>query len=1003
MKKFFKNFYFLFILMFIVLLSGCQNKVDGFEFDDYVIDNSSSTEQEELNKDEGIVIDGILEEDVWEIASSNAYTITHKSYPDVSVTSMCYLGDEGVYFGVVVNDTHIYYNEERIPTRNSSVEIQVKGFGGLDTRAYLMIVAPTGNGCEVQLDEATRRLNMSATGQMQWLYSPVKWEGAAYIKGNINTSTNEGYVVETFISWEQLGVTNHNYVRTYVAMNHVEGASTDAGRSWSGEDGVTRPNTWRIATNNGLVEYEDIVHELVGADSYMTIDGDLNETEWDAIEPAEFTFTTKYGAQGELAMKSYMTDAGAYFGFVVKDDDIYYSSSRVIGLNSGLEILFAPPGTQEIDRNCLQLRITANNVVAGYTGNSTSSYPWVINPFDMLSATTIQGNLNTSGNEGYTIELFIPWTSFGTNEKLDGVLVCPNIVHAENASDTSKVSPWDYCSITNAKIDKQHNPSETFIYMNETGALLKQMDLPSLFLTDDMLNGDYYELTFDVPAAYATYSDKANAKSQLVVPKFVTPENVKIIDNGDKTFTARVHKNYINDFVEGVDYVATCGGFEYSAKVYYSEVCVDGVINDSGYSDSTYIMKTYNSAENKVAQKISTALGAKGLFVGYEVVDSIVKTNTHVETFFTIGDEVGIGKTFQIRSYPFSKSTRTYAYQKPDNSGWAWFELIGDSKLNVIMITKPTDKGYNVELFIPYEEFGLEEKPEYINIMSGTSFYKTPTASGTSLYVKENGINNYETWDISLYNKYDENGYVSPATKAPIVEYKFDNGTIVNTGTQTTVNGRATTNDIDSLITDIANSNLTFADGEFGDINGALVLNNENIGGNHFTISNIEGIGTGDFTIAVKIKITQATSATNYSNYLFGIGDGKDVDVPYFNLSYTDNKGSTQIRLRVDGTTVYSQYIPVGEWIEFYVVKRENTFTLYIDPIYKWGVTSLYSEYYKEVTLSSKNSINFTKDCNLGFASNEGCQNPGDYPVHFDDIRVYDYAFDPYPKGQTNN
>ena len=150
------------------------------------------------------------------------------------------------------------------------------------------------------------------------------------------------------------------------------------------------------------------------------------------------------------------------------------------------------------------------------------------------------------------------------------------------------------------------------------------------------------------------------------------------------------------------------------------------------------------------------------------------------------------------------------------------------------------------------------------------------------------------------------------------------------------------------------------------------------------------------------LKLSKATTKTSYENYLFGIGDSKEAGVPYFNLAYSSNSGNMQIRLRVDGKSVYSQYVLVGEWIQFYVVKSGNTFTLYIDPMCKYGSTTFYTDYYKEVILSSASSINFTKDCNLGFASNEGCQNPGDYPVYYDDIRVYDYAFNPYPNGETN-
>jgi hypothetical protein len=990
MNKQFKKITFLFFLIFILILTACDSTVDGFKFPDYTIDNSQYDTKLDLKKDEGMKIDGVLDEDEWSIAESNAYTLVHKTYPDVSVTSMCYLGEEGAYFGVVVNDTHVYYNDERIPTRNSSVEIQVKGFGDLDTRAYSMIVAPTGNGCDVQLKEATRRLNLNSSGNMQWMFTPFKWEGAATVKGNINTSTCEGYVVETFIPWSELGVTNHKYVRTYVAMNHVEAESSDAGRSWSGDDGNNRPNTWRIATNTGLVKYEDIINDLISSDDYMTIDGALDEEEWENVRSADFVYTTKNNSKVGISTKSYMTEKGAYFGFVILDDDIYYSdtSVRPIGLNSGMEILFAPYGSKEITSKCLQLRITANNVTVGYTGSPSSSYPWVINPFEMLSATTIQGELNTSGNgnEGFTVELFIPWTSFGSNTKLDGVMVCPSVTHIENARQTEKVTPWDYCNVTNAKVDKQTNPSETFIYMEEDGAVLTQMQLPSLFLTNDMLDGDYYVGKFDIPAGFVPLSNTASCEQQYVEPEFVVPENVKIVNNGDKTFTVKIHKSHINEFKDGIEYVGISGGKENTAHIYYSEVNTNGIVDDSGYGDNVYISKTFNSANNKVTQVVSTTFGEKGFFVGYEVTDSIVKNNTRVETYFTVGDEIALGKSFQIRSYVLSGTYRSYIYQTPLADGWAWNELTGDNKLDVLVKTKLTPTGYMVELFIPYETFGLTEAPEYIYMLPVTSYYKNSGASSTSQYHKENGISNQETWDMSLYSKFNKDGYVSPATKAPIVEYTFDNGEIVNTGTQTNVIGTTT-------------AASEFVEGELGKANGAINLNNE-LDGNHFTITNVDGIGTGDFTLYVKFKLTKATTKTDSSNYLFGIGDGKDVGMPYFNIAYKSNDGRMQIRMRFNGEVINTQYIPVGEWIRFYVVRSGNKLTIYMDPMINFG-SSYYNNFYKVIDLKNQNAINFTSDCKLGFSSNEGCENPGDYPIYFDEISIYDYAFEPYSKGDT--
>jgi hypothetical protein len=80
------------------------------------------------------------------------------------------------------------------------------------------------------------------------------------------------------------------------------------------------------------------------------------------------------------------------------------------------------------------------------------------------------------------------------------------------------------------------------------------MQLPSLFLTNDMLDGDYYVGKFDIPAGFVPLSNTASCEQQYVEPEFVVPENVKIVNNGDKTFTVKIHKSHINEFKDGIEY-----------------------------------------------------------------------------------------------------------------------------------------------------------------------------------------------------------------------------------------------------------------------------------------------------------------------------------------------------------------------------------------------------------------------------------------------------------------
>ena len=228
--------------------------------------------------------------------------------------------------------------------------------------------------------------------------------------------------------------------------------------------------------------------------------------------------------------------------------------------------------------------------------------------------------------------------------------------------------------------------------------------------------------------------------------------------------------------------------------------------------------------------------------------------------------------------------------------------------------------------------------------------------------------------------------------KAPIVRYTFDNGQIVNTGTDQTVNGRVTTlNDDKTAIVDVEDlSGVSYTTDASGVANGAIVLNNTGKG-NHFTISGLD-LGTGDFTITTKIYMSKLTSKTDSSNYLFGIGDKKDVADGYFNFAFKKNGSYSQVRLRLNGTTNWADYAPHQKWVEYTIVREGNKITVYVDQ--GCDKNGNLKTTIKEFTLTSDASIDFT-NCNLGFSSNIGCQDPGDFPIYYDDIMVFDYALYP--------
>ena len=187
------------------LLCACSKDIN-FTFPKYNV-NKTPTKEDPLVKDEGAVVDGVLDEPFWQDVQKTAFTITSKVSDDVTMTTMTYVSDFGVYFGIVVNDYAVYYNPERAASRNTSVELYVRGFGNSETETYNLRLAPTGVDGEIQKESRSWRLT-TVNGKpefRQWVYL---WEGASVVKGNINTSLCEGYVAEAFIPWSTLGVGN---------------------------------------------------------------------------------------------------------------------------------------------------------------------------------------------------------------------------------------------------------------------------------------------------------------------------------------------------------------------------------------------------------------------------------------------------------------------------------------------------------------------------------------------------------------------------------------------------------------------------------------------------------------------------------------------------------------------------------------------------------------------------------------------------------------------------
>lgn len=586
-----KNKHLVFLLFVLcslgLFLTGC--KKSDFAFNPYKIKEQKKAE---LEIDEEMTIDGYLDEDVWTEVAVNETILNSEISEDVYMKTRCYMTEKGVYFGLIVKDTSVYYNANRTASRNTSAELYIKSLNGKDI--YNLRLVPTGEEGGIDTKNVTYMYDQPANIFKNWIYD---WKGAANVEGKMNSGRCTGYTVEAFLPWESLGSEPSDYIAYMPAFNHVETSSeSDSARVWVGKNGLKNPTVYTVASNEGIFNYNEVMDTYVEADENMKIDGVLNEGAWNKGVPMEYTYRTSNGTIIPFTAKYHQTSKGAYFGFDVEDPYLFYSdeSVRAIGLNSGLELFLAPQGTTLTNKNTLQLRISATNVTARYRAEQEADNPWWATYFPMKSATKLHGTLNStniSKNKGYTIELFIPWDAFETEKQPGGMLLYPVLVHSEDVENVAKKNPaWEYCEFYKAGRSLSswaHNPSELYMLFTDAGVMYKDITAPSVVVTESAASGNYYYKTISFPAKQSALTSRATCKTRTVVPSLSLPAGITYTKNADSTITLKIPKSAVNSLKQGVKYTATYGNASVKGTISYSDMSVNAPAVHVSYANGT--------------------------------------------------------------------------------------------------------------------------------------------------------------------------------------------------------------------------------------------------------------------------------------------------------------------------------------------------------------------------------------------------------------------------------
>ncbi len=167
----------------------------------------------------------------------------------------------------------------------------------------------------------------------------------------------------------------------------------------------------------------DNIKDFTNADN-LTIDGYKEACYGEAAHRLYF--------QNETGNPVFM-DSYFYFGseglhcFVeVHDNILSFNSKRKVYYNSSVELFFHDPAKDTIDNRTCQYRIDVGGNSTQLCGvKSKSSYS--TSYFDGQFAVTVNGEINSSENQGFDVEVFIPWyeLGFGSVEEVSGIMFYP--------------------------------------------------------------------------------------------------------------------------------------------------------------------------------------------------------------------------------------------------------------------------------------------------------------------------------------------------------------------------------------------------------------------------------------------------------------------------------------------------------------------------------------------------------------------------------------------------
>ena len=260
-------------------------------------------------------------------------------------------------------------------------------------------------------------------------------------------------------------------------------------------------------------ESEEHWRDLKYPDTDITMDGLVNASEYGS---QYLSFSDVNGVN--MKVYAHMGEEGVFFGFVSNDRYVNYNPRNTVFNNTSVEIQVAPNGTETLNSNVVQLRLGANGTPDQWVGfPSEDGYSYSNKYIPSMGTVHINGELNGEA-DGYSVELYLPYTSIGLKTKPESVVCAPSFNTMPDPMSSSRAT-WTL--MLGCNLDQP----ATWYVVDETGMTAHTGGFEKKGATISQTKGGNEFYYFDTNPSESYYLKTSLTVSTTVAGTFLNDDN----------------------------------------------------------------------------------------------------------------------------------------------------------------------------------------------------------------------------------------------------------------------------------------------------------------------------------------------------------------------------------------------------------------------------------------------------------------------------------------------